>query len=357
MELGLFMMPIHPPGRDYQTVLREDQEAVVLADRLGYSEVWIGEHFSSKSEQITSPLMFLASLIDRTDQIKFGTGVVNLPQHHPAVVAAHAAMFDHLSGGRLLFGIGTGGLPSDFELFQRGPKERPAMMREAIEIILTLWTTDPPYDIKGDYWDISLSDVVIPDLGVGQMAKPLQQPHPPIAVSILSPNSGSAREAGARGWLAISANFVPAHIVKTHWQAYAEGAEAAGIAPDPANWHVARSILVCESDAEAEDYLADPDNAFRYYFKYLLTLLRLGRGAALFKSDPALSDDEVTPEHAIDGMVIAGSAKTVTEKLAAFQEDIGPFGTLIATAHDWDRPEMWKTSMRLLAEEVVGALG
>ena len=195
--------------------------------------------------------------------------------------------------------------------------------------------------------------MVIPELGVGLMAKPYQQPHPPIAVSILSPNSASARSAGLRGWMMVSANFVPSHIVKTHWPAYAEGAVAAGKQPDPANWHVARSILVTQSDAEAEDYMANPDNVFHYYFNYLLTLLRLGRGAGLFKSDPALDDDAVTAQHAIDGMVIAGSPKTVTEKLAQFRDEIGPFGTLVMTGHDWDDKEMWQNSMRLMAEEVM----
>src|SRR6202008_4515287 len=99
-KLGLFTMPFHHPARDYTEILEEDQEAIVLADRLGFSEAFVGEHFSSWSERITSPLIFLASLASRTQQIKFAPGVINLPQLHPATVAAHAAMFDHLVRGR-----------------------------------------------------------------------------------------------------------------------------------------------------------------------------------------------------------------------------------------------------------------
>jgi len=56
--------------------------------------------------------MFMASLIPQTIHIRFGVGVVNLPNRHPAVIAAEVAQFDHMSNGRFIFGIGTGSLPS-----------------------------------------------------------------------------------------------------------------------------------------------------------------------------------------------------------------------------------------------------
>src|SRR5579859_468953 len=136
-QLGVFAMPFHHPDRDYATILDEDREAVILADRLGFSEFFMGEHLSSWSERVTSPLMFLASVIHQTTQIRFATGVLNLPQMHPATVAAHAAMFDQLCRGRFIMGIGPGGLVSDMELFGVEQAElRPPMMQEAIEMVL-----------------------------------------------------------------------------------------------------------------------------------------------------------------------------------------------------------------------------
>ena len=114
MRLGLFMMPLHPPTRDYHRMLEEDLEAVVYADELGFDDVWVGEHFSSMTEPITSPLTFMAKAIPLTERVRLCTGVLNLPQQHPAVVAGFAAMFDHLAEGRFVMGIGPGGLPSDF---------------------------------------------------------------------------------------------------------------------------------------------------------------------------------------------------------------------------------------------------
>ena len=145
MELGMLMMPLHRPERPFLTVLHEDQEAIVLADRLGFGEVYVGEHYSNKPEQITAPFIFLATLIERTKRIKLGTGVINLPQQHPAIVAAHAAMFDQLAQGRFIFGIGPGGSPGDFEMFKlNNPADRPKMMQESIETILKIWSQEPP---------------------------------------------------------------------------------------------------------------------------------------------------------------------------------------------------------------------
>ena len=139
VKLGMFTMPFHHPSRDYATLLEEDQEAVILADRLGFTEAFVGEHFSSWSERITSPLIFLASVINRTSRIRLGTGVINMPQMHPAMVAAHVAMFDQLCRGRFIMGIGPGGLVSDLELFDVGQAElRPQMMLESIDTVLQL---------------------------------------------------------------------------------------------------------------------------------------------------------------------------------------------------------------------------
>ena len=96
MKLGTFMMPLHPHSRVATDTLAEDREAILLADRLGYCEAFVGEHVTDLSENVTSCLMFLASLAHDTKNIVLGSGTINLPNAHPAAVAAEVAMLDHI---------------------------------------------------------------------------------------------------------------------------------------------------------------------------------------------------------------------------------------------------------------------
>ena len=357
MRLGLFMMPLHPPTRNYHEMLEEDFEAVLHADEVGFDEVWIGEHFSSMTEPITSPLMFMAKAIPLTKSITFCSGVLNLPQQHPVAVAGFAAMFDHLADGRFVMGIGPGGLPSDFELFGlNDDMTRGKMTLESIETILQIWRDEPPYAIDGEYWQIRQDEWHWPELGLGHMPKPYQTPHPPIAIAAMSPYPFFAKEAGKRGWQMISANFIPAASAATHWQRYVEGCEEAGVEPDGSIWRLARTILVTETDAEAEAYLAGAENSVRYYFHYLMSIMKKAGFSQVMKGLEQFDDEQLTVDWAIENIVVAGSPETVANKLHALREQVGPFGTIVATGLDWDDKAIWKRSMALLANEVAPRL-
>jgi alkanesulfonate monooxygenase SsuD/methylene tetrahydromethanopterin reductase-like flavin-dependent oxidoreductase (luciferase family) len=353
--LGLFMMPFHHPSRDYAVVLEEDRQAVVLADTLGFSEVFVGEHFTSWSERISDPLMFFSTLIDAAPAIRFGTGVLNLPQAHPLTVAARVAQFDHLCRGRLILGIGGGGLVSDLEAFGvTDAAARGRMLAEAVDLLTAIWTQDPPYDLRGQSWTISLKDGIWPDFKVGWMPRPYQRPYPPIALSLVSANSTSARIAGERGWIPVSGNFFNKRYLRGHWERYAEGCDAVGRRPDPSVWRIARCVLVADTDGEAEDYLADPAGALTFYYSFHRQSFRLGRKALfMLKSDPDMPDDALTVDVIKRSQVIAGGPQRVLDQLVALRDEAGPFGTLLVTGHDWDRPAIWRRSMELLATDVM----
>jgi alkanesulfonate monooxygenase SsuD/methylene tetrahydromethanopterin reductase-like flavin-dependent oxidoreductase (luciferase family) len=106
MRLGMFMHPIHDFKRGYHTLLFEDLDVIRAADQEGFDEVWLGEHYLLPSEPFASPLMLYARLIAECPRITFGSGVLCLPNKHPALVAGEAAQFDHLAKGRFMLGIG-----------------------------------------------------------------------------------------------------------------------------------------------------------------------------------------------------------------------------------------------------------
>lgn len=353
MQLGFFTMPIHPLDKDWRLALAEDRAAFMLADELGFQEAYVGEHVSDRAENITSSTLFLASLAGVTRRIRLGTGTVNLPNRHPAAVAAEIAMLDHLLDGRLNFGISPGGLPSDWEVFGTLTADRNAMFLEAINHVLAIWERDPPYEIAGTYWTISTARTLIAEIGQGVMPRPLQRPHPPIIVTAVAPHSKGVTEAAARGWDMISANFLLPCWVATHWPRFAEGCARIGRTADPASWRVAKSIFVADDAATARAYATEAASPYRFYYAQMLTKMRRAGRLNLFKPDPAMADDAVTLDDVCRQLVIHGTPDQVADQILAFREETGDFGTLLYAGHDWRDPALARRSMVLMAEKVL----
>ena len=356
MDLGFFTMPIHPPGRHLAETLEEDRELVLLAEELGLTEGYIGEHITDAAETITSGLIFIAWLLRETERIKLGTGTVNLPNHHPAMVAAEVAMIDHMAKGRFLFGISPGGLLSDAEVFGNLDKDRTAMFVEAINHILDIWSGKAPYDLKGQFWNVSTARTLISELGQGFIAKPYQKPHPPIIVTAVAPFSKGVSAAAERGWDPISANFLQPQWVKTHWPNYVEGCRRGGRAADPANWRVAKSIFVADDERTARRYATDPKGPYHFYYHSLFTKLKRGGRANLFKTYREQPDDELNVETIVEQLVIYGTPDQAAEKILAFREQVGDFGTLLYAGHDWMDKKLARRSMELMADKVMPAV-
>ena len=353
MKLGFFTMPMHPLGKDWQQSLREDREAFILADELGFTEGYVGEHATDPEENITSAALFLATLVDATKHMKLGTGTINMPNHHPAAVAGNIAMLDHLLGGRFILGISPGALPSDAEIFGNMDMARPAMFLEAINQLLEIWTSKPPYNIKGQFWNITTERTQIPETGMGTIPQPLQRPHPPIVVTAVAPFSQGITEAAARGWDPISANFLLPQWVKSHWGKYVEGCERANRVPDTANWRVANTVFVADDDATAKRYATGTDGPYYYYYRSLFNKLKRRGALGVFKTDPKMPDDAVTLENVIDQLVIHGSPAKVADRLHGLKEVTGEFGTMLYAGVDWTDRSLARNSMRLMAEKVV----
>jgi alkanesulfonate monooxygenase SsuD/methylene tetrahydromethanopterin reductase-like flavin-dependent oxidoreductase (luciferase family) len=356
MKLGYFTMPLHPPERDYAQTLREDREAIILADRLGYTEAYVGEHVTDAAETVTDCVAFLCSLVSDTQNIRLGTGTVNLPNSHPANVAAKVAMLDNLLEGRCNFGVSPGGLASDWEMFGTLKADRRAMFAEAMDHVLAIWAADGPIDRQGEYWTLSTTKTANPRIGQGLMVKPYQKPHPPVFVTAAEPSSQSVANAARHGWNIISANFLLPEWVRTHWELYAETSAAEGREVHPSQWRVARSILVADDAEVAREYAFGPDSPYRFYYDQLGTKLIKGGRINLFKHSDDQADETVTTDYLLDELVIAGTPNEVADRLHAFRETVGPFGTLLYCGMDYVDADLGRRSMELMAEAVLPEL-
>ena len=141
MRVGYFTMPLHPPGADPGRTMADDLQQLVFLDQLGYEEAWIGEHFTAQWENIPCPDLFIAQALALTRRMKLGTGVSCLPNHNPLMLAQRIAQLDQMARGRFLWGVGSGGFPGDFELFDIDTtqlEQRP-LTRDILDTVLDLW--------------------------------------------------------------------------------------------------------------------------------------------------------------------------------------------------------------------------
>jgi alkanesulfonate monooxygenase SsuD/methylene tetrahydromethanopterin reductase-like flavin-dependent oxidoreductase (luciferase family) len=356
MRLGYFTMPVHPMGRDWTQTLREDREAIILADKLGFYDAFVGEHLTDACENITNSMLFQATLIHDTKTIKLATGTTNLAQMHPVVIAVNAAMFDHLSQGRFVMGVSPGALPSDCEAIGIFDDDRNKIFADAIDVILAVWERDPPYDIDfpGNRFKVGFARSAALELGVGIMGKPFQKPRPEIVGTVVAPFSPGVVLMGKRDFHPLSANFLLAKHLKSHWTNYAKGKAEAGKQPNVADWRVARTIFVADDDKVAARYGRDDSRSpYRFYFEQMRAKMKKGNRLYVFKSYREQPDDEITHDFVMEHCALHGSVNKVVDAILKLRDETGDFGELVYAGMDWVDPSLAKRSMQLIAEQVM----
>jgi alkanesulfonate monooxygenase SsuD/methylene tetrahydromethanopterin reductase-like flavin-dependent oxidoreductase (luciferase family) len=351
MDFGYFSMPSHPPERGLKAGHDWDLQTLRWLDELGFSEAWIGEHHTAPWEPHPAPDLLVAQALLQTKRIRIGPGGFLLPYHHPAELANRIAMLDHLAEGRLMFGVAASGLPSDWAMFNvdgmSGTNRE--MTREALEIILRMWSDEPSFHHVGKFWTVDKPEQMFGFLR--PHLKPLQKPHPPIGVAGLSKNSDTLKMAGEHGFLPLSLNLNPAYV-STHWAAVEEGAKRSGRTAHRRDWRMVREVFVAETDEEAMR-LSVGGMMGRMMREYFLPLLGQFGFLEYLKHDPSVADSDVTPEYCAQHNWLIGSPATVAEKLERVYREVDGFGTLLVFGFDYmDQPEAWHNSLRLLAQEV-----
>lgn len=356
MELGFFTMPLHPPGTDYSRALHDDLEQLIVLDELGFSEAWIGEHFTSVWESIPAPDLLIAAAIPQTKRIVLGTGVTCMPNHNPFNVAHRIAMLDQLARGRFHWGVGSGGFLGDFEVFGFDPTsgEQRTTTREAVDTVLRLWTDPQPGLYEHKRWRFTVPEPQ-DDIGLRLHVRPYQKPHPPIGVAGVSAKSDTLLLAGERGWIPMSINIVPTPVLQSHWKSVEQGAQSVGRTPDRSIWRVARDVFVADTTQEARRQVLE-GTIGRDFRGYLLKLLTKCKMLNLLKNRPDMPDADVTLEYLVDNVFLVGSPDEVARKLKQLHADLGGFGTLLAMGHEWAPRDAWVRSMTLLKREVMPRL-
>jgi len=357
MRYGYFMMPMHPPGSFLADTLDHDLRQIERLDQLGFHEAWIGEHFTAEWENIPSPEIFISAALQRTKQIRLGTGVTCLPNHNPFHLAHRIAQLDHHARGRFNWGVGSGGFIGDFQVVGIDPSTgiQRKVTIDAVDTVLKLWEEPTPGDYAEHGWKFTVPSV---DQSIAKHVhvQPFQKPHPPIAVAGVSEKSDTLGMAGERGWWPISINFVPTRVLQTHWQGYADAATKAGRTPTRADWRISRTIHVAATNELARKQAIE-GSIGRDFTDYFIPLLGQGRGLNALKIDREMPDDAISTEYMIDSDIfIVGDPDTVAAKLRHLYGEVGGFGGVLALAAEWPDWSVWDTSVTLLANEVMPKL-
>jgi alkanesulfonate monooxygenase SsuD/methylene tetrahydromethanopterin reductase-like flavin-dependent oxidoreductase (luciferase family) len=352
MHFGLFMMPLHPPHRVLADGYERDVAQIVLADRLGFREAWVGEHLTERWENAPAPDLLLAQALVQTKDIRLGTGVTLLALHNPVYLAHRLAMLDHLARGRFQWGIGGGAIPTDLALFGLDAKD-PAAIRarsaEVLDVVLKLWASEGTFSHHGTFFDIE-APVFDPVKDRGYYMKPYQRPHPPIAVAASTPDSGSMRMAGQRGYLPMSSSLLSRSYLKDHWRLVETGAAAAGRSAQRADWRVARDVLVGPTPAIARERARAVLG--RNYLRHQHPTRVGTTQMTSTKLDPAMPDEAVTVDYLMDNLWIVGDPAEVAAQIEQLHAESGGFGTLLAITTDSDDAGWDHESLRLLMDQV-----
>jgi alkanesulfonate monooxygenase SsuD/methylene tetrahydromethanopterin reductase-like flavin-dependent oxidoreductase (luciferase family) len=350
MDLGYFAMPANPPERDLREGFEWNLQVIRWLDELGYTEGWVGEHHCVPWEPLPAPDILLSRAFAETKNIRLGAGGFLLPFYHPAALANRISLLDHISQGRMLFGVAASSIPTDWKMFgvDGMSGQTREMMRESLAIILRLWSEDQPFTHKGKYWTVSQPEEM---LGVFKPhLKPLQKPHPPIGITGLSPKSDTLRWAGENGYIPMSLNLNSGYL-KGHWEAVEEGAASKGRTANRKDWRMVREVLVADTDEEAYRLAMGP--MARMTEEYSLTVVRTFKMEKFLKHDPSVPDSDLTAAYLAKHSWLIGSPETVTRKIQELYDEVGGFGKLLVLGFDYlDNPKAWRHSLELLAKEV-----
>ena len=254
------------------------------------------------------------------------------------MVAERVVLLDHLTRGRLLLGIGAGGLISDAHMLGVDSTKQRERTDEALGIIVRLFTELEPITYKSDWFE--LNEAIL-------QVRPYQRPHMPLAVgSVVSP-SGVAL-AGKYGAAVLSIGAPPKTVAGSVtltdlWAIAEESAAKHGKRVRREDWRLAIPIFLGDSKEEAyKDALA---GAKRYVTGYL--------GETLGYPKPDYPLDQVIDQMVDAGKWIVGSPDDCIEAIYRLDENTGGFGGLLMQMYDWSTREKVLHSCELLARYVM----
>ncbi len=331
MKFGVFyQLPCaedQSPAQRYQDTITQAQ----WADELGFDAAWLAElHFNQRFSVMPAPLVIGAAIAQTTIRIRIGTAVHLVPLHQPIRLAEEAAALDVLSGGRSIFGIGRGAIPSHFQGYGVDQEEARDRFMEGLEMVLGMWVQDD-YHYQGRHFQAD---------GITIAPKPIQTPHPPVFIASNSPDTFSL--VGQLGHsILVAPTIVSVQGALTGLETYRSELEKGGRDPANSDVNVTVHVHVSKNESTAR-------NGFEKTINNYLGTLRSGSGRGSARAQTL--DYEIV----LDEYAAVGAPERVAEKLERFKSMYDPDGFICWFNTGGMIPhEEVKNSMQLFAEKVM----
>lgn len=333
LRSGIFLAPFHPVDEDPTRAIRRDIELIEWLDKLGFEEAWIGEHHSAGYEIIASPELFIAAAAERTNRIKLGTGVVSLPYHNPLMAANRIIQLDHMTQGRVMFGVGPGLLPSDAYMLGIEVAKQRERMVESLEVILRLFKGET-VTAETEWFKLNKAKLQL---------RPFSDPYPEVAVaSSVTPSGGKLAGAHGLGMLCVAAtNTAGYDALGINWEVANKVAAENGTTMSPSKLRLVGPMHLAETREEAREQVKYGFHKWRHYFG---SINPMGLDTADGK-DPVDAMIE-------SGQGIIGTPDDAIVQIERLREKIPGFGAYLMLAHNWANFENTKRSYELFARHV-----
>ena len=332
---GLFIAPYHDVTESPTIGLRRDLELVEHVEKLGFAEAWFGEHHSTGWETICSPELMIAAAAERTSRIRLGTGVVSMPYHNPLMVANRILQLDHMTMGRVIFGMGPGLLPTDAEMIGVDIRSLRAKLEEVAQIIVPLLSGEEVTH-ETSWYRLNKARTHL---------RPYTLPHPEIAVaSAITPSGGMLAGRHGFGMLCVAATETAGFdVLDENWKIAQQIAAEHGQTMEPAKLRLVVPMHIAVTREQARAEVAQGLARWVEYFDRVAPAGMRGMGGA---GDPA--DLLVSAGRAVIGT--PDDAIAMIERLQAKQ---GAFGVILFQAHNWAEWDETKRSYELYARFVM----
>ena len=344
LRFGGFMSPLHPVGQDPHVLLQQDFRLTEEMDRLNYDELWVGEHHSAGWGTISSPEIFIASAAERTERLRFATGVMALPYHHPLTAAARAVQLDHLTRGRFIFGVGAGSVALDMHMLGVAAQDTRARTEASVEVIQQLLSGRTVTRDEGWFSITDGSLQLLPfsrlglDVTVASAATPFGMTLAGRlglnALSHVAPPWGTVRPGQSMGL----------ENLASQWEHLANAAAAAGREVDRSTWRLVVPMHVAETREQALDDIEEG------WLRQRRELWTDTFGVPMPLSEQA---SRRAFRSTVDGGgIIAGSPDDAVAAVRRLQDVSGGFGCLLVSVTDWAPFERTLQSLDLFARYV-----